>query len=94
MEIGGFQPHFIAYFPGDKFPRRSFGYDWAHSFVRGKGFLLGGFEGGKTIFKSREEGLSKWWIGPGFISREKGETLVELCGTELWTNLATKLKKS
>ena len=54
----------------------------------GEGFLSSSLKRGEAIFQGWDEGLSEWWIGSRFVSEEKGEVLVELWGTELWTNLA------
>ena len=43
------------------------------SLMGGEGFFLDGFKGGKAIRKSCEESLSKWWVGPRFISKEEGK---------------------
>ena len=49
LEIGGFQPYLIAYFPRGELPRRLFGHDLTSDFMGGEGFLSSGFKGGETV---------------------------------------------
>ena len=37
-----------------------------------EGFLLCSSKESEMIFQRREEGLSEWWVGSWFISKEKG----------------------
>ena len=73
MEICGFQPHLISYFPWGEVSSRPFSHDLLGHFMGGHHLFSGFFQGGHAVFKHGQEHLSRGWIRPEFISEHEGE---------------------